>query len=398
VKILALYAEDYPWDIRVQKILTSLTGDNHEVHLLCRNLKCSPSTEIVDDFTCHRVLPPKVPALLQSILSIPAYFNPIWHCALNKKVKELKPDLLIVRDLPMSPLAIKIAHNNNIPCVVDMAENHPEMWRQVCENDPWRLPSLILKNPALGKRLEKKTVVTADHILVVVDEMRDYLISIGANHKQVHIVSNTPIAIPAIASATENDNPKFLDIVFTGFITNRRGLEFVIRAIANMGNVTPRPRLHIAGSGPDESRLKKLSQKLNLEEQVVWHGWVEHKKLNEVINSCHVGIIPHPKNGHTDHTIPNKIFDYMASSLPVIVTNARPMERICNTHNCGLVFEDKNQKDFTQCIIKLSDPELRRQLAINGYNAVNEHYQWHMDFDVLKTVINGQVDRELQEK
>ncbi len=398
MKILALYAEDYPWDIRVQKILTSLTDDNHEVHLICRNLERSPSTEIVDGFTCHRVLPPKVPTLLQSILTVPAYFNPVWHCALNKKAKELKPDLLIVRDLPMAPLAIKIAHKNNIPCIVDMAENHPEMWRQVCENDPWRLPSLILKNPDVGKRIEKKIVDTADHILVVVDEMRDYLISIGADHNQIHVVSNTPTTIPAISTSNEKDNSKFLDIVFTGFITNRRGLEFVIRALANMENVTPQPRLHIAGSGPDESRLKKLCHKLNLEEQVFWHGWVDHKELNEVINSCHVGIIPHPKNGHTDHTIPNKIFDYMASNLPVIVTNARPMERICNTHNCGLVFEDNNQEDLTQCIIKLSDPELRRQLATNGYNAVNEHYQWNNDFDVLRSVINKLADRALQEK
>lgn len=398
MKILALYAEDYPWDIRVQKLLTSLTDDSHEVHLLCRNLKCSPSIETVGGFTCHRVLPPKVPSLLQSILTVPAFFNPVWHCTLSKKVAELKPDLLIVRDLPLAPLAIKIAHNNNIPCIVDMAENHPEMWRQVCENDPWRLPSLILKNPALGKRLEKKVVDTADHIVVVVDEMRDYLISIGADQNQVHVVSNTPTTIPAIATSTENDNPRFLDIVFTGFITNRRGLEFVIRALAKMDDVTPRPRLHIAGSGPDECRLKKLSQKLNLSEQVVWHGWVEHDKLNEVINSCHVGIIPHPKNGHTDHTIPNKIFDYMASSLPVIVTNAEPMERICNTHNCGLVFEDNNQEDFTQCIIKLCSPELRRQLAANGYHAVNEHYQWHMDFEVLRKVISDLAAQGLQEK
>jgi len=398
VKILALYAEDYPWDIRVQKILTSLTDDNHEVHLLCRNLKCSPSTEIVDGFTCHRVLPPKVSTLLQSILTVPAFFNPVWHCSLSKKVAELKPDLLIVRDLPMAPLVIKIAHNNNIPCIVDMAENHPEMWRQVCENDPWRLPSLILKNPDFGKRIEKKIVDTADHILVVVDEMRDYLISIGADHNQVHVVSNTPTTIPAFATSKENDNSKFMDIVFTGYITNRRGLEFVMRAIAKMDNATLQPRLHIAGSGPEESRLKKLSLKLNLTEQVIWHGWVDHKELNEVINSCHVGIIPHPKNGHTDHTIPNKIFDYMASSLPVIVTNARPMERICNTHNCGLVFENNNMEDFTQCIIKLSDPKLRRQLATKGFNAVNEYYHWHKDFDVLRTVIDELADRALQEK
>ena len=103
-----------------------------------------------------------------------------------------RAELVFVRDLPLAVLAICEAKRAGLPCVVDMAENHPEMWLQVCRNDRWKFPSLVLKNPALARKLEARVARSADFIFVVVEEMRDHLLRIGADPERIRVVSNTP--------------------------------------------------------------------------------------------------------------------------------------------------------------------------------------------------------------
>lgn len=386
MNILGLYAEDYPWDVRIEKVLGGLARRGHHVDLVCRNLKRSASREEVDGMVCHRVLDGGLPHLLHATCTIPASFNPLWQQAVRRILAPGRKDLVVVRDLPLAPLAIREAHRHGIPCVVDMAENHPEMWRDVGRHDRWKLPSLILKNPDLGKLMERHTVRHADMIFVVVEEMRDYLLSLGGDPERIKIVSNTPDlqkyeqALEAPPLPVQGDT---LDLVYAGFVSTHRGLDQALPALARLRDMRPLPRLHIVGSGSHVSALRHTVQRLGIASQVLFHGWVEHARLNQFIAPCHVGLVPHLKTGHTDHTIPNKIFDYMAQAKPVLVSNARPLERLVQEVGCGLVFTDGDSADLARQIQALADADRRREMGLAGRRAVFEQHHWAADFDVI---------------
>ena len=383
MRILGLYSEDYPWDVRIEKILGGLAGRGHDIHLVCRNLKRSAGSETNNGLNCRRVLGPDVGFFWQSVLSIPAYFNPVWSRAVRRGITETRPDLVFVRDLPLAPLAIGEARRAGLPCLVDMAENHPEMWRQVCQNDRWKIPSLLMKNPALAKKLEIRVARTADMIFVVVTEMREHLLRLGADPARVKVISNTPDLKAFRGFEDPNEEAAdgtTLDLIYTGFVTNRRGLGQVIQALALLKDMKPTPRLHIVGDGDHVSSLAAEAERLGIADQLVLHGWVDHQRLPEYISRCHVGLIPHPKNGHTDHTIPNKIFDYMAAGKPVIVSNADPLERIATDNGCGLVFTDGNARELAEVIRGLNDRERRQVMGHNGRQAVLSRYNWATDF------------------
>ena len=394
MRILGVYAEDFPWDVRVEKILGGLAGDGHDVSLVCRNLERRPLRERVGTLECRRVLTPRLGHPLQSILSVPAYLNPVWRRAVREGIAETGADLVIVRDLPLAPAAIGEAHRAGVPCIVDMAENHPEMWRQVCLNDRWKLPSLVMKNPALAKRIEVGIARQADCIFVVVDEMKAHLVSIGADPRRVVVVSNTPPK----ADAGERTGPSAptergpvgdaLEMIYTGFVTNRRGLAQVVDALALLGDTDRPARLNVIGQGAYLEELRKRARRLGVESRLVCRGWVDHRELPALIAAHDVGLIPHPRNGHTDNTVPNKIFDYMAAGLPVLVSDARPLARITTDLDCGLVFTDGNAAEIAERIRTFSDPVLRSRMGRNGREAVRTRYNWEADYGRAREAVD----------
>ena len=63
-------------------------------------------------------------------------------------------------------------------------------------------------------------------------------------------------------------------------------------------------------------------------------GRYSHNDLLEFLKSQDIGIVPHEKTDEIEYTIPNKLFDYMSYSLPVLVSSAKPIQRITNESNC----------------------------------------------------------------
>ena len=42
LRIVMVWDGDYPWDVRVEKVCTTLIASGHEVHLVCRNSAGTP--------------------------------------------------------------------------------------------------------------------------------------------------------------------------------------------------------------------------------------------------------------------------------------------------------------------------------------------------------------------
>ncbi len=390
MNIVGVYGEDYPWDVRVEKLLRGCLGAGHQVRLVCRNLKRRPAVEDADGIECHRVLGPGFPGPVHGGLTLPAPGNPLWRRAIRRACRGFTPDLLIVRDLPLALLVIEEAARLGIPAVVDMAENHPAMWQNVVDSDPIRLRSWLLKNPGLARRLERRVARRASGIFVVVDEMREHLIRVGAPPERVHLVSNTPpasiLAHAADPSQTAEDG--MIDLIYVGHVTRTRGLQQVIAALAHPSLADLPLRFRIVGAGAHRTALQALSRDLNLADRVVFHGWVDSREVPALVARCQVGVIPHLKTEHTDTTVPNKLFDFMAAGLPVLVSNAVPMERIAREQDCGLAFDGADSTSLPACLQQLADPSRRAALGQRGRQAVSALYNWERDLERALAVVS----------
>lgn len=386
MKILKIWFSDYPWDVRVEKFINGLLSHGHEIHLLCRNNRGQERYE-KNQFYIHRLpylkgLHPK----LNKLINLPAFFNPVWHSSIVSCIKKYKIDLIIVRDLPLTLPAILAGKLFGIKVIFDMAECHPEIFKNYFKIG---FKSLFMQNPLVAKWIEYITIRKVDHIFVMCAESKDRLVSLGGDLGKITVISNTTRIKPQRGNNSRPFNNNEIRMIYIGLIGEFRGLDTLIDGIQILKNkYQKKMRFDILGTGDYLERLKERAKSLKLEDEVIFHGWIDNPKISEYIKESDIGLLPLYNLSHYNVTLSNKLFDYMACSKPVITSNVRSMARIVTETACGLVYEDRNVNQFVKCVLKLTDTKIRMRLGENGRRAVEETYNWNADSERMLKIID----------
>lgn len=381
MRVCMIYDADYPWDVRVEKILSTLGDYGCDVHLICRNLGKKPTDEYLNNIHFHR-MPYFNHDGINSSLSFPAFFNPLWLLTILRVVKETSPNIIIVRDLPLTLSAVIIGRTYGIPVVFDMAENYPAMVRDIWRFEGIKLANLVVRNPFIVDAVEALCVKLVNSVLVVTEEAKSRLIArYHLDESRIHIVSNTPRLTDIYWTNSTDETPELAGaakLIYIGGLQAGRSLEVVIRGIALCADKFD-CSLTILGKGEGEPNLKKLVNRLNIREKVFFKGWVEHAVIGPFLSASDVGIVPHPATEHTNTTLPNKLFDYMAYAKPVLASDTKPVQRIIESEGCGLIYGHESPEDFQEKLRQLADPKIRAKMGANGRKAIEEKYNWEVD-------------------
>ena len=174
-----------------------------------------------------------------------------------------------------------------------------------------------------------------------------------------------------------------------GGLEETRGVEVAINALPRVRAVLPDVLLTIVGTGTSESRLKALVASLKLESNVLFAGYVEQRHIPSLIRAADVGLVPHYVTEHSDTTLPNKLFDYMAQGRPVVVTQASSMRAVVEPAGCGRVYGDKDPADLARVLLDLAHPEVRATLGQAALRAVTNQYNWAVDEQVLLSAVKS---------
>ncbi|MEZ5561559.1 MAG: glycosyltransferase family 4 protein [Gammaproteobacteria bacterium] len=382
MRILYIFQDEYPWDVRVEKITNSLAAA-HAVDVLCRNRGSLLPEEQVGKVMVHRV----GGSGLAAIKGFPAFFSPWWISAGLSIIRDRKIDLLIVRDLPLCPLALLLRAITGVPVIFDMAEDYPAMIE-----DTWRYrgpgpADYLIRNPRLLRAMENLVLARVDETWVVSAASRDRVMGKTKRQSQARIVGNTPTI--DILDMEPGEDCGSLSVVYTGFIDATRGLDTVVRAVALARREKLHVTLNVVGTGDALDRIRQLVDELEVADLVTFHGWRSQPELRSIIAASSVGVVPHRVTAHTNTTLPNKIFDYMALAKPVIVSNARALEDVVAEAGCGLAFQDGDPGSLVSCLRKLQSAELRQQMGDSGRRHVREHLNWSRDEAVLLEAVSG---------
>lgn len=391
-KCLIIWSADWPWDVRIGKQIKSLIAENFEVHILCKNSSYLKEEDFSEKLNIHRIKNITKNIKLNNILTTPIYLNPLWAWHIFKIVRKVKPDIMIIRDIPLALSAIFFGKIFKSKIILDIAEHYPALIKVNKKYIRNPIVKYLICNLKMYDYIEKNAVKKVDSILTVVEEskarlIRDYHI----DFPKIYIVSNTPEQIPT--KFEKNSINDKLKIVYTGNVDGVfRGLHVLVEAaeiLKNNNNI----EFNIIGDG---SYLEEIinSKKQNKLENINILGRFSHSDLLNFLKNQDLGIIPHTNSDVISYTIPNKLFDYMSYSLPVIVSSAKPLKRIVEEENCGYVFDAGNPKDLARVILEI----LKNKTEIiekgkNGYKAVLNKYNWKNDekkmLSVVESLIKG---------
>lgn len=397
LRVLYVWDADYPWDVRTEKICATLTSAGHDVHIAARNVRRERTVERLPEGTVHRMPPLHwVGRTADAALGFPAFFNPRWLSLLDRTVRRLRPDVVICRDLPLAPTSLWAGHRHGVPVVLDIAENYPAMLRMVFDAGVHRVTDYLVRNPGAAALVEKYSVQRADRVIVVIEEMAERMVKLGIPAERIDVVSNTPPRSRAEGEPERRRRPEGqpLGLVYLGLLEVPRGIMEMVDAVAILRRDGLPVRATIVGKGRDARLFEERARELGLtREEVAFLGYVDRETAMRAVQEADIGILPHHVNEQWNTSIPNKLFDYMAVSLPVVTSSPEPFARITRATGAGEVFEGGSARSLADAIRRLADPDLRERYGAAGRRAILDRYNWEYDTAILMRCLDRAVNR-----
>ncbi len=380
MRVAVLNQCEYPqrWEVLTERVRATLTAAGHEVYMLCPQLGAIPSGAA----DTHRIVPMLTPGrrvgLVSRIRSAPLPINPFWVLWLRRALRDHRIDVLIVRDLRLSLPGLLAGQQVGVPVILYLVENYAGMVRAYGRQ---RASHWILRQPAIVEALEFACARRADRVWVVAEENARRLAGGGVSPDRIRVIHNVPdanVPLPRITLGQPTPSAPLL-LFFVGQVSRMRCLDRVLEGLTHLDDATrARVKLVVAGDGEELPHLRRLAATLHLTEQVEFLGW---RPLSEVAHTlvgqrC-IGLVPHHVNELTDMTVPNKLFDYMAMGLPVLVTSARPLRRIVEAERCGWAVPD-TAAEIAQGVRAAVETPLGelREMGQRGFDAVVSRYSW----------------------
>lgn len=147
-----------------------------------------------------------------------------------------------------------------------------------------------------------------------------------------------------------------------------KGLVHLIRAIRLLRPACPNVRLEIAGSGPEEGRLKEEVQHLGLGNCVSFLGWQSNPA--PLLARWDVFALP-----SLEEAFGIALVEAMADGLPVVSTNVGGIPEIVEHGRTGLLGPPGDSVLLAEHLKKLlTDPGERRRMGQAGYARARERF------------------------
>lgn len=165
------------------------------------------------------------------------------------------------------------------------------------------------------------------------------------------------------------------DFVVSGRLVGLKLVDVAIRAMAEVVKVHPEASLRIVGGGECESALKRLTQQLSLEQNVVFTGMLKKEQSVQEIKNAAALVVTSGKEGGTW-----VLYEAMMCKTPIICMDTSGMHILVEDDGgIKLPVADYNTmvKKFAESMLwVLEHPEQAAEMGENGYKAVRSKWTW----------------------
>ena len=289
-----------------------------------------------------------------------------------------KIDLIFTNDLDSLPAAFFAAEIRRKPLIYDTHEYFTE------------IPELVArpKTQRIWKWLENfifpklKKIITVNHSIANLYEKK--------YNKKVAVVRNIPpkFQIEKIKSRKELELPdnKHIIILQGSGINVQRGAEEACQAMQYLENVV----LLIVGNGDVIPLLKHMTNELNLQEKIIFKPKISFTELCQYTLNSDLGLaIDKDTNINYHFSLPNKLFDYIHSGIPVLTSKLPEIQQIIDKYDIGYFIENHNPEHIAEVIKNIfADKEIYIRKKQNTQFAAKE-LCWEDEEKILMEIINS---------
>lgn len=213
----------------------------------------------------------------------------------------------------------------------------------------------------------------SDVVVAVSDCLKNYLAcNFDYDDKRIFVIPNAG----SLRKFTKPSRSKPCNIVYAGILEPWEKVDLAIKSMVYVSKVYEKARLLIAGTGSLRNELVRLVKCLKLNEHISFVGTVTYENISDFLAQGDVAVLPSTKDVVRKVACPIKLFDYLATGLPVVTVSGLWWSELVEMHNVGLVVEDK-PKSFAEAVNELlASPNVIDVMSKNAINLVKNQYNW----------------------
>jgi glycosyltransferase involved in cell wall biosynthesis len=190
--------------------------------------------------------------------------------------------------------------------------------------------------------------------------------------------------LPASDVARIGDGPVFLYAGTLTHVLDIEGLRVAARlALAD----NPSARFVVCGDGSASSDFDALAAEFP---NIICLGRVPRESVAALLSRATASLIPYRNFESMSAGVPNKFYDAMAASVPIISCLSGDVAGIIESEDVGLRYAEGDGVSLHRCIVRyLSDPLTRDQHSLNAGRLYSARYEFHGVYDRLCMVLEA---------
>lgn len=296
------------------------------------------------------------------VVTLPARL--FQYCTLKKAwrklLDEIRPDVVHVNCcwMPQSAWTQKWAQQAGYRVVLS-PHGMLEPWIMARHYWTRKVPALWL--------YQKQAVIKADYLHATADCEKENLLRLGYNNR-IEVIANG-IDVDSIPLKHTWERKK--QILFLSRIHVKKGIEFLLEAIAALKNQLDGYTVRIVGEG-DEKYIRQLQervQQLGITEMINFYGGVYGNQKWELFHEADLFVLP-----TYSENFGIVVAEALACGTPVLTTKGTPWTELESEH-CGWCVEIGTKPIYIalECFLKLTVEELK-DMGICGRNLIENKY------------------------
>lgn len=321
-KVLMLLLNSFKNDNRVLKEASSLAKAGYKIKLLCYQEYDMPLKENKNGFKVLRIVNIGNYHKLRILSKLYFLFKFTFKSLLIGK-----HDIIHCHDLFTLPIGFlhKLFYKSKI--IYDCHEH---------ETETAHLSGMV---KILYKIIERIFIKRADAVITVSESIAASYVDIY-NIKKPTIVMNCPelvnikknTKLRRIFNIPKNE----LIFLYQGVLEHNRGVSKLIEVFKKIKE----KHIVFIGYGIEKDKIIQASR---IHKNIHFHETVPYNELLEYTCSANFGlIVTDNRSLSVDFSLPNKLFEYVMSGIPVICSNLREVSKFVKTNNLGICLDENS--------------------------------------------------------
>lgn len=214
-------------------------------------------------------------------------------------------------------------------------------------------------------KIKKKIAENATAMTVVSQAMKNYLDQISIKPKILKVI---PMGVDLQKRFVPNQQVERNknELLFVGRLVPKKGLNYLLDALAILVKEHPDLYLTIVGFGPEEPSLKEQVLQLNLEKNVNFLGGLSQSKLPEMYHKATLFVAPFVRAENGDQEgLPVALMEAIGCGCPAIVGHVIGIEDLLGEDVKNIAVNPHDTHELATAILNaLNQPAIASKRAI----------------------------------